>query len=417
MLANAIPAELVPTVRRHMRVLAAAQALSTATFQLVPALGGVMFLHLTGDVALTGIALSLSGLGQVLTAYPGGRLMDRLGRGPVFAGSAALAAVAAALVAWTFHLHLTWGVAAAILLLAAVAAPMRQLSVAAADMHPPSLRGRAVGFLFFGSALGALISPVVSSVSSRLAGGDVAAITWTWLVAAGLQMLIVPLMRRLRPDPMEVGRYVHAASASDGQGGAEARGAALIPAAVATYAAQWGVMTLSMALAPVVMRTHGHAVSDIVWAIAIHSIGMFAFSVPLGALADRVGRLPVMVASLGVSGLSTYGSVAFPQYWAATFFLFLVGVGWSAGAVASTALLSDLSAVSERGRRFGVAEFAARGAVLAYPVVGSVLAGRFGSAAVAAVLLVSVAVPVWLAARGAAKAQTPWVAVPAESGR
>ncbi|MFN3286546.1 MAG: MFS transporter, partial [bacterium] len=149
---------LGPTVRRHMRLLAASQALSTATFQLVPALGGVMFLHLTGDMALTGLALSLSGLGQLLTAYPGGRLMDRLGRGPVFAGSAALAAVAAALVAWTFRLHLTWGVAAAILFLSAVAAPLRQLSVAAADMHPPEQRGRAVGLLFFASALGALIS-------------------------------------------------------------------------------------------------------------------------------------------------------------------------------------------------------------------------------------------------------------------
>jgi MFS family permease len=252
-----------------MRLLGAAQALSTATFQLVPALGGVMFLHLTGDVAMTGLALSLSGLGQVLTAYPGGRLMDKLGRGPVFAGSAALAAVAAALVAWSFSLHRTWGVAASILLLAAVAAPMRQLSVAAADMHPAELRGRAVGFLFFGSAVGALISPVVSSVSARLAGDEMAAITWTWLVAAGLQVLIVPLMRRLRPDPMELGRHVREQSV-DRQTHGSLRSPALVAAAVSTYAANWGLMTLAMALAPVAMRAHGHAVPDIVWAIAIH---------------------------------------------------------------------------------------------------------------------------------------------------
>lgn len=417
MLAKTIPAELVPTVRRHMRLLAAAQALSTATFQLVPALGGVMFLHLTGDVAWTGMALSLSGLGQVLTAYPGGRLMDRLGRGPVFASSAALASVAAALVAWTFRLHLTWGVAAAILLLAAVAAPLRQLSVAAADMHPPHLRGRAVGFLFFGSAVGAVVTPIVSSASSHLAGGDVAAMTWTWLAAAGLQAVIVPLMWRMRPDPMELGRQVVDSSGDDDRGALQAPNPGLLAAVVSVYAAHWGIMTLAMAVAPVAMRAHGHGVAEVVWAIGIHSLGMFAFSVPLGALADRVGRWPVMLGSLAVSAASTYGSLAFPTFWSATAFLFLVGVGWSAGAVASTALLSDLSTVSERGRRFGVAEFAARGAVLTYPVVGSVLVGAFGRWAVSIALLLSLGVPAWLTLRGLARTRGVMAGAPAESGR
>ncbi len=390
--------------------------MSTATFQLVPALGGVMFLHLTGDVALTGLALSLSGLGQILTAYPGGRLMDRVGRGPVFAASGGAGAVAAALVAWAFHAHSTWAVAAAILLLGALTAPMRQLSVAAADMHPPELRGRAVGFLFFGSAVGALVAPLVSSVGTRVAGDDIASIPWTWLVAGLLQLGIVPLMRRLRPDPMELGRHLPRGDPAGALGGLEPRGAALIPAAVATYAAQWGVMTLSMAIAPVVMRTHGHAVSDVVWAIAIHSVGMFAFSIPLGVLADRVGRLPVMVGSLLLSGVSTYGSVAFPGFWSATVFLFFVGVGWSAGVVASAALLSDLTAVVDRGRRFGLAELAGRGAVLAYPAVGSLLVGRAGLVGVAAALAVSVALPVWLVLRGAVRRHDVLSSVPAERG-
>ncbi len=399
-----------------MRLLVAAQAMSTATFQLVPALGGVMFLHLTQDVALTGLALSLSGLGQILTAYPAGRLMDRMGRGPVFAISGGAGALAAALVALAFQRHSTFAVAVAILLLSAVTAPMRQLSVAVADMHPPELRGRAVGFLFFGSALGSLVTPAVTSASARVFREDLASISWTWLVAGLLQLLIVPLMRRLRPDPMEVGRHVHVGRFAGAPGGSELPGMALVPAAIATYAAQWGVMTLGMALAPVVMRTHGHAVSDIVWAVAIHSIGMFAFSIPLGALADRVGRLPVMAGSLVVSGFATYGSVAFPEFWSATLFLFLVGVGWSAGVVASTALLSDLTSVSDRGRRFGLAELVGRAAVLAYPMVGSVLVGRAGMVGVGAALALSVAVPAWLVVRGAVRSQAGLGAVPAEPG-
>ncbi len=399
-----------------MRLLAAAQGLSTAASQLVPALGGVMFLHLTGDVAFTGLALSLSGLGQILTAYPAGRLMDRLGRGPVFAGSAATGALAGALVAAAFHAHSTWAVAAALLALGALTAPLRQLSVAAADMHPPELRGRAVGFLFFGSAAGAVVSPVVSSAATRLVGDEVGAITWTWTAAAVLLLGIVPLMARLRPDPMLLARWVHGDPPEAEPGRPDRGGPALLAAAVATYAVQWGVMTLAMALAPVAMRTHGHHVSEIVWAIGVHSIGMFAFSIPLGALADRVGRLPVMLGSLVVSGASTYGSVAFPAFWSATAFLFLVGVGWSAGVVAASALLSDLSTVAERGRRFGGAELVARAAVLAYPVVGSGVAGRLGLTGVGAVLLASVVLPAWLVARGAVRARQAWSPVPAEPG-
>jgi MFS family permease len=411
-----LPPELVPTVRRHMRLLAGAQALFTATLQLIPALGGVMFLHLTGDVALTGLALSLSGLGQLLTAYPAGRLMDRVGRGPVFAAGAALASVAATLVAWAFQAGNVWAVGAAILFLATAAAPLRQLSVAAADMHPPELRGRAVGLVFFGSAVGALISPTVSSVSSRLAGGEAAAIVWTWLAAAGMQLAIVPLVRALRPDPMELGRLIRARAGPEADRVRSTGHRSLLPGTVATYAANWGIMTLSMALAPVAMRSHGHGVSEILWAIAIHSIGMFAFSIPLGALADRVGRLPVMLGSLLISGISTYGSVAFPEFWVATAFLFVVGVGWSAGAVASTALLSDLSSVTERGRRFGVAEFFARGAVLGYPLLGSLLAGRLGLAGVAGLVVLSMLVPAFLLLRGAARAREAWAAAAAEPG-
>lgn len=399
-----------------MRRLAGAQALFTATLQLVPALGGVMFLHLTGDVALTGLALSLSGLGQVLTAYPAGRLMDRVGRAPVFAASAALAALGAALVAWTFRTGSIWGVGAAILFLAAAAAPMRQLSVAAADMHPQELRGRAVGFVFFGSAAGALISPAVSSLSSRLAGGEEGAIVWTWLAAAAMQLAIVPLVRGLRPDPVELGRQIRGQVPPGTEPARAAGGLSLLPGTVGTYAANWGIMTLSMALAPVAMRSHGHGVSDILWAIAIHSIGMFAFSIPLGALADRVGRLPVMLGSLVVSGVATYGSVAFPEFWTATAFLFLVGIGWSAGVVASTALLSDLSSVAERGRRFGVAEFIARGAVLGYPLLGSVLVGRLGLGGVAGLIAASVVLPAWLVLRGAARAREGWTEAAAEPG-
>ncbi len=383
-------------VRRHMRLLFWAQALSVATFQLMPALGGVMFLHLTEELSATGLALSLSGLGQILTAYPAGRWMDRIGRGPVFAASGALSALAAALVGWAFQARALFGLGAAVFLFGALSAPLRQLSVAAADLHPPEERAKAVGFLLMGSVVGALISPLLSSSAVWLQRSEVSAIAWTWFGAAVLQLGILPLMRGLRPDPKEVGRrYLERRSGTSSGVLPNAWGLA---AGVATYAASWGIMTLSMAIAPVAMRTHGHRISEIAWAITFHSMGMFAFARPLGALADRLGRLPVMAVALAVNALATFGSIAAAAYATATSFLFLVGLGWSAGVVAATALLSDLSAVEERGRRFGVAEFAARACVVGFPVIGGVLMDRAGPASVGLVLALCAGVPLLLIA-------------------
>jgi len=386
---------LAQLARRHMRLLFWTQALSVATFQLMPALGGVMLLHLTGKVAATGLALSLSGLGQILTAYPAGRWMDRVGRGPVFATSGFLSALAAALVGWTFQEHHLWGFAGAVLLFGALSAPLRQLSVAAADLHPPEERGKAVGYLLMGSVVGALISPLLSSSIVWIWRNEVSAIAWTWFGAAALQLGILPLMRLLRPDPKEVARrYLERTDPEETAASAGVPATAWgLAAAITAYAASWGIMTLSMAIAPVAMRAHGHGVSEIVWAITLHSIGMFAFGRPLGAIADRLGRLPLMAGSLAVIALSTFGSVATGEYWTATFFLFLVGVGWSGGVVASTALLSDLSTAEDRGRRFGVAELVARAGVVGFPMLGAALLGQSGLGLVGAVLALSAGIP------------------------
>lgn len=378
----------------------------------MPALGGVMLLHLTGAVAATGLALSLSGLGQILTAYPAGRWMDRVGRGPVFAASGALSALAAALVGWAFQAHHLWGFASAVLLFGALSAPLRQLSVAAADLHPPEERGRAVGYLLMGSVVGALISPLLSSSILWVWRNEVAAITWVWFGAAGLQLGILPLMRLLRPDPKEVASsYLERPAEAMASAGASTN-AWGFAAAITTYAASWGIMSLSMAIAPVAMRTHGHGVSEIVWAITLHSIGMFAFGRPLGAVADRLGRLPVMVGALLVIALATFGSVAAAEYWTATSFLFLVGVGWSSGVVASTALLSDLSTAEERGRRFGTAELVARAGVVGFPMLGAGLLGQSGLGPVGAVLALSTGIPLACIAAARFTTLVPVRAVP-----
>jgi MFS family permease len=87
-----------------------------------------------------------------------------------------------------------------------------------------------------------------------------------------------------------------------------------------------------------------------------HSAGMFAFTIPLGWLADRYGREQVMVPGVAVTLVGAILVTFVPDYWSVTLGTFLVGLGWSAANVASTALIADHAETAQRGRAIGVSD-------------------------------------------------------------
>jgi MFS family permease len=81
---------------------------------------------------------------------------------------------------------------------------------------------------------------------------------------------------------------------------------------------------------------------------------MFAFTSPLGKLADRFGRSRVMFPGVAVSLIGA-ALVAFTgMLWSVTLGTFLVGIGWAAANVSATALLADLFPSEKRGRAIGI---------------------------------------------------------------
>src|SRR5947208_16093396 len=59
-------------------------------------------------------------------------------------------------------------------------------------------------------------------------------------------------------------------------------------------------MVMLMVITPLHMRGHHHAISTISYVISGHVVGMYAFSVVSGQLADRWGRGPVVMAGATV---------------------------------------------------------------------------------------------------------------------
>ena len=139
--------------------------------------------------------------------------------------------------------------------------------------------------------------------------------------------------------------------------------------AIVSNCAASGNMAIVMVLTSLVLQHHGHSMVAIAVSHAFHSAGMFAFTIPLGKLADRYGRSQVMFPGVAVS-LVGAALVSFTgELWSVTLGTFLVGLGWAAANVAATALLADLFPSVERGRAIGVNDSFAGGITVFAAVV------------------------------------------------
>ncbi|HVQ21653.1 MAG TPA: hypothetical protein VMT36_00125, partial [Candidatus Saccharimonadia bacterium] len=83
-------------IRRNTITLASALAIGWTIIQLQAALTTITTETMTGQTWSAGMASALFSVTLGLVAIPAGRLMDRLGRGPVIVGGFVIAALAAA---------------------------------------------------------------------------------------------------------------------------------------------------------------------------------------------------------------------------------------------------------------------------------------------------------------------------------
>jgi len=171
----------------------------------------------------------------------------------------------------------------------------------------------------------------------------------------------------VRPDPKEIGQQLHlyypgyVASSRIVETDTRFRAATFLRlprvrlAIVANCAAQ-GNMAIVMVLTSLVLSHHGHSLTSIALSHMFHSAGMFAFTIPLGRLADRFGRDKVMFPGI-ITALVGALLVALTGLWATvTLGTFLVGLGWAAANVAATSLIADHAGTGQRGRAIGVNE-------------------------------------------------------------
>jgi MFS family permease len=376
-----------PLIKRNTVLFALSQSFTGAGMSMAYGIGPLMVIALTGSASLAGLSVGLIGLSRFLVSYPVGKITDTYGRKPGILLGLVLALGGSIVLGLSMTLQSITALAIGMLVFGMGMNAAQQLRVAATDMYPPSLRAQALGYVALGSLVGLLITPVLISASDRLAPGlGQDALGLPWLLLPVLIMLGMVLVTFVQPDPKEIGmnlasyypglavpaRSPRADSATFSVLGL-LRHTPTRLAIVANCAGQ-GNMAIVMVLTSLVLAHHGHSLSAIAFSHMFHSMGMFAFTIPLGRLADRIGREQVMYPGVATTLVGACLVTFMETFWSVTLGTFLVGIGWAAANVAATALIADQSTTVHRGRAIGVADsFAGAVAVLAAVVTGPLI--------------------------------------------
>ena len=379
---------MIPAERTKLLVaLFAAQVCAATAHSLSMAVGGIMAATITGTNTTSGLPVGVSALGAALASWPLARWMAVAGRRPGLALGYALGGVGTVLsmIGVTVHnfplflLGMTlFGLGSTSNLLA---------RYAAADVSPGARRGRAMGFIVWGSAGGAIIGPNLLAPALTVGnalGIDGAASAFLISVAGyGVAALLIELF--LRPDPLALARRLQEDDAS-GHAVAPPRslGAILgdvrVQIALATLTVGQFVMISTTSTSPVYLHDQGHSVKVIGIAASLHLGGMYVTSPLSGWLADRVGRLP----SIGAGALILIGSTILAGFVPGTdsalviLGLFLNGVGWNLSFVAGSALLTDALSPRERASTQGLADLVMSSMGALGSTAGGVILGLWG---------------------------------------
>lgn len=176
-------------------------------------------------------------------------------------------------------------------------------------------------------------------------------------------MAAVVVALLLRPDPLLTARALAPQEERSPQARSLRAGLAAVAAsprarlALVTVAVSHTAMVSVMSMTPLDLTHHGASIDLIGLVISGHIAGMYAFAPLMGRLADRVGRLSVAGLAAGLLAVAMFlAGTAGDSHGQTAAGLFVLGLGWSAGLVSGSALLTDSVPQSARAAAQGISD-------------------------------------------------------------
>ena len=389
--------------RRTVLVLSLGQVLGGIAFGATVSLGALLAADISGNDALSGLATASVTLGAAACAIPLARLAARVGRRRALTFGNLFALVGIAVVILAASLRIFPMLLVGILMIGAGNAGNLQSRFAATDLAAPQHRGRDLSIVVWSTTIGGVAGPLLlgpGEIVGQAVGMPAQTGSYLFSFVAQCAALVLYVVA-LRPDPLLAAQRLAKASAST-DGAVAVDRPRVARYAIFAIAGSHVVMASVMAMTPVHLSHMAHGaggmaatpadVSALVGiTIALHVGGMYALSPVFGVLADRWGRLQVvLLGQVLLAGALAFAVFTGTEAWGVMVALILLGLGWSAATVAGAALLTESSAPELRTRRQGRSDSlmslsAAAGSVLA----GVVLANfQYAGLGVAAFVLV-----------------------------
>ncbi|MFF8355562.1 MFS transporter [Streptomyces chartreusis] len=346
-----VPADRLPALRRRISaVLITTQILGGLGVATGIALAAVLAKEVSGTESLSGLAPTATVAGTAVLSMPLAALMTARGRRPGLVLAYLIGAVGAAVTVVAARVGsfplLLCGMAA----FGAASSANLQARFAAADLAEPDRRARAISLVVWATTIGAVLGPNIAAPAGRsVTGLGIPATAGPFLWAAGIFLisaLVVAVL--LRPDPLLTARAL--APADEGTPAARSlrAGMAAVAAsprarlAVVSVAVAHTAMVSVMSMTPVALAHHGAGIDLIGLVISGHIAGMYAFAPLMGRLSDRLGRLSGIGLCVGLLACAVFlAGTAGGSHGQTAAGLFVLGLGWSAGLVSGSALLTD----------------------------------------------------------------------------
>ncbi|MFI9743816.1 MFS transporter [Streptomyces sp. NPDC052494] len=360
-------AELPALRRRIQAVLIATQILGGLGIAIGVALAAVLAKDVSGTEALSGLASTATVAGPALLAMPLAALMASRGRRAGLVLAYLLGAVGAVVVVLGAAVESFPLLLVGLVGFGAGSSANLAARFAAADLAEPDRRARAISTVVWATTIGAVLGPnIAAPAGESVSGLGIPATAGPFVWAAGVFVVsaaVVALL--LRPDPLLTARAL-----ADSEAGEQPEGRSLRAGmravresskarlALVTVAASHTAMVSIMSMTPVALTHHGAGIQLIGLVISGHIAGMYAFSPLMGWLSDRLGRLSVIGLAVGLIAVAALiAGTAGPSHGQTALGLFVLGLGWSAGLVSGSALLTDSVPQAARAAVQGLSDF------------------------------------------------------------
>jgi MFS family permease len=353
--------------RRTLRVLWVSAVLSRGAASTMFPVSVLAIKDLLGSETWAGLGTGASTAGAAFSAMWLASYMQRRGRTPGLTGGFAIAAAGGVLAIIAIQASTLLLFLPAMVLLGVGNGTSNLSRYVAADLASEERRSREISTVIFAATFGAVLFPLFIGVAGDAAesvsldanaGGFVIAITFFALAGAVVWLF-------MRPDPLVVAGGVDpAAKRRDNvpfrRALAIAWSVPLARLAFVTLVVAQAVMVMVMAMTPLHMEAHGHGKGVVGAVISAHTAGMFAFAPIAGWLSDRFGRLPIIALGGLTLVLATILTALAGEAPRLLMFpgLFLLGLGWSFGIVAGSALLTESVEMGDRVAVQGAADMA-----------------------------------------------------------